>query len=155
MCVCVCEEDVHQCKEKSCVEDHVLGVPWWSCSNRFYCVLVFLPLTTIGQAFDHYLLSYFKCMHCIISVSYLVHQTLTWTTGCLTCVSDHSYACVCIHTGVGHTNSESAQHFWLSKTQVFLVLLTGFEPRVRRSTNWATPSPCSVLYISWQSLYKL
>ena len=32
-----------------------------------------------------------------------------------------------IHTGVGHTDSESAQHFLLGKTQVFLVLRTGFE----------------------------
>ena len=35
---------------------------------------------------------------------------------------DHSYAC--IHTGqLGHTNSESAQHFRLGKTSTFLVLL--------------------------------
>ena len=44
-----------------------------------------------------------------------------------------------------HTDSKSA-HFWLRKTQVFLVLLTGFELQVieswvQRSTNWATPSP--------------
>ena len=31
---------------------------------------------------------------------------------------------------VGHTDSESAQNVRLGKTQFFLVLLTGFEPRV-------------------------
>ena len=39
----------------------------------------------------------------------VIHQTLTWTTGSLTCVPDHSYACM--HTGVGHTDMESAQYF--------------------------------------------
>ena len=28
-----------------------------------------------------------------------------------------SLLCVCITTGVGHTDSESAQHFWLGKTK--------------------------------------
>ena len=45
----------------------------------------------------------------------MIHQTLTETTGCLTCVRDHSCACV-IHRGVGQTDSESAQHVWLGKT---------------------------------------
>ena len=79
----------------------------------------------------------------------LIHRMLTWTTGSLTCVRDHSYECVYIHTGVGHIGDESAQHFWLGKlSQIVIVLLTGmgFEPpvfgsRVRCSTNWATPSP--------------
>ena len=26
----------------------------------------------------------------------VIHQTLTWTTGILTCVRDHSYACIYI-----------------------------------------------------------
>ena len=36
----------------------------------------------------------------------VIHRTLTWSTGSLMCVRDHSYACV-------HTDSESAQHFFL------------------------------------------
>ena len=32
-----------------------------------------------------------------------------------------SFLCVCIHTGVGHTDSESAQHFWLGKTHNFFL----------------------------------
>ena len=47
-----------------------------------------------------------------------------------------------INTGVGHTDSESAEHFSTRKCPhiVVCVLLTGFEPlvfgyRVRRSTN--------------------
>ena len=57
-----------------------------------------------------------------------------------------SFACERIHTGVGHTDSESAQHFDSKKLTLFLVRLTGFEPRVfgsrvPRSTNWATQLP--------------
>ena len=48
---------------------------------------------------------------------FVIHRTLTWTTGSLTSVRDHSYACV--DTGVGHTDSESAQHFLLGKTLKF------------------------------------
>ena len=57
-----------------------------------------------------------------------------------------------IHTGVGHTDSKSAQHFWLGKTCTFFVCSSWqgwtrvtyvIESRVRRSTNWATPSPPS------------
>ena len=53
-----------------------------------------------------------------------------------------AFLSVRIHKGVGH--SESAQHFWLRKTHIFLVLLTGFEPLsfgsgVWCSTFWATP----------------
>ena len=45
------------------------------------------------------------------------HRTLTWTTGSLTCVRDHY--CACVYTRVvGHTDSESAQHFWLRKTNI-------------------------------------
>ena len=40
---------------------------------------------------------------------------LTWTTGSLVCIRDHSYACVYTQPGVGHTDNESA-HFWLRKT---------------------------------------
>ena len=32
-----------------------------------------------------------------------------------------SFLCVRIHTGVGHTDSESAQHFWLGKTDNFFL----------------------------------
>ena len=42
----------------------------------------------------------------------LIHRTLTWS---LTCVRDHSYACVYIHTGVGHIDNVSALHFLTRK----------------------------------------
>ena len=52
------------------------------------------------------------------------HRTLTWTAGSLTCVRAHSYARV-YPRGLGTPgDSESAQHFLLWKTQVFLALLT-------------------------------
>ena len=42
-----------------------------------------------------------------------------------------SFLCVNIHTGVGHTYSESTQHFDSEKLSIFfLVLLVGFEPCV-------------------------
>ena len=45
----------------------------------------------------------------------IIHRAVTWTTGPLTCVRDHS--CACVYTlGVGHTVSESAQHFGLGKS---------------------------------------
>ena len=39
-----------------------------------------------------------------------------------------SFLCVRIHTRVGHTDSESAQHFWLCQIhEIFRVLQTGLE----------------------------
>ena len=59
------------------------------------------------------------------------------------------FLCVRIHTGVGHTDNESAQHFWLGKTLTFFLCSWRgsnlvFGSRVRGSTNWATPSPYRV-----------
>ena len=85
----------------------------------------------------------------------IIHRIPTWTTGSLTCVCDY-LLCVRIHTGVGHTDSESAQHFWLEKTlTIFFVCSwpqTGFEHRVLgsgigRSTNWATSSTQLIGYM--------
>ena len=76
------------------------------------------------------------------------------------------FLCVLIHTGVaGHTDSESAQHFWPPEklSQIVLVLLTqaGFEPlifcifgsRIRCSTNWATLCPMKLSDISMKVWY--
>ena len=40
----------------------------------------------------------------------VIHRTLTWTTGSFTCVRDHSYACVYIHTGVYVLGTPRASH---------------------------------------------
>ena len=47
---------------------------------------------------------------------------------------------VSVNTGVGNTDRESAQHFWLGKTftKIFLVLLTGFEPQLLGSGVWCS-----------------
>ena len=71
------------------------------------------------------------CNQLNCDMDYWIFKVRTW-----------SILCVRIHMGVGHTD-ESDQQYWLGK-QIFLVLLTGFEPwvfgsQVRRSTNWATP----------------
>ena len=85
-----------------------------------------------------------KCMlGLFVSV---IHQTLTWTTGSMTCVHDHSYACGYIYTGVGHTDNKSAQQFDSEKLTNFCVCswrgsnIKVFGPGVRCSTNRATPS---------------
>ena len=82
----------------------------------------------------------FSVMHRTLDIDYRIFNVRTWSFLCVR---------IYIHTGVGHTaDSESAQYFWLGNwnSPIFLVLLTGFDPSsfgawVRRSTNWATPSP--------------
>ena len=81
---------------------------------------------------------FFSCVRCFrVSVK---HRTLTWTTGPLTCVRDHSYACVQTR-GLGQRVSTI---FWTPKNSHKLLLFSltqmAFEPRifgsrVRRSTN--------------------
>ena len=44
----------------------------------------------------------------------VIHRTLTWTTGYFK-MCTWSFLCVRIHTEVGHTDNESAPHFWLDK----------------------------------------
>ena len=66
----------------------------------------------------------------------VIHQTLTWTTGFLTCVCDHAYACMYTRRGGGGggvgTSTASQPNIFDSEklSQIFLVLLTqaGFEP---------------------------
>ena len=60
------------------------------------------------------------------------HRTLTWTTWALTCVRDHSYACVYTR-GLGTPTASQHNICYSEKlSQIFLGLLTqtGFEPRV-------------------------
>ena len=45
------------------------------------------------------------------------YRIFTWAT--VSCVLDHLYACV-YTWGLGHTNNESAQHFWVGKITFFL-----------------------------------
>ena len=77
----------------------------------------------------------------------IIHRTLTWTTGSLTCVRDHCYPCVYRYTqGLG--TQTASQHIIFDSeklSQIFLELLmqAGFEHLVfgswvRRCTNWAT-----------------
>ena len=65
---------------------------------------------------------------------------LTWTTGSLTCISHHFYACV--HTGVGPTDSVSAKHFWLGKTTTNVSCAPDW---VRTSDHWIlNPTLCQL-----------
>ena len=58
----------------------------------------------------------------------VIHRTLTCTTGSLTCIRGHSYACVDTRgLGTPHRQRVSTA-FWTRKnSQVVLVPLTGFE----------------------------
>ena len=73
-----------------------------------------------------------------------IHRTQTRTTWYLTCVRDNYYARV--HTTVGHTDSDSAEHFWLGKPPKFFLVsriadgirtrvMESIGCRVRRSTT--------------------
>ena len=71
--------------------------------------------------------------HCTLDLFRVsvIHRTLTWTTGSLTCVCDHSYACLYTLGVLGTyiNSSEPAQHFFDSEKnlEAFLMFLTGFE----------------------------
>ena len=63
----------------------------------------------------------------------VMHQTLTWTTGSLTGVRDHSYAWVYTHVGCGAYRqwvSTTVNIFYSEKlSRISVVLLTGFKLR--------------------------
>ena len=50
----------------------------------------------------------------------VIHRTLTWNTEFVAFVLDWSFFCVRIHTGVGHTDSESANFWLVEKLNLFL-----------------------------------
>ena len=116
--------------------------------------IITLPVTFTVQK---YILSLCSVLAGCFRVS-IIHQTLTWTIGFLTCVHDHSYACVSTH-GRLDIPIVSAQHFWLRKTHS----LTGFELgslNVECSTSWVTPSRpifCSKFDFPWfqRNLWKV
>ena len=76
----------------------------------------------------------YKCVLVILCVS-IIHRTLTWTTGSLTCVHSLSYACI---WGLA-TPTSQYNIFTPKNSQILLVLLTGFEPRVFGSRSDALP----------------
>ena len=63
---------------------------------------------------------------------FIIHRTLTWTTGYVTCVRGLSYACVCTRV-LGTPTASQHNLFDSEKLKVFLVLLTGLEPSTNRS----------------------
>ena len=64
---------------------------------------------------------FFPCVQCFrVSV---IHQSLTWTTGSLTCVRDHSYACVYTQ-GLG-TLTTSQHNILTKKNSHKFVLCSG------------------------------
>ena len=100
--------------------------------------------TFIVQKYINFILLSVKVHAGSFSVS-VIHQTLTWTTGSLACVHDHS----CVYTPVLGPLTASQHNILEQFSQSFLMLLTGFEPRVfgsrvQHSTNWATTSPLCV-----------
>ena len=90
-------------------------------------------------------------------IIFVIHRTLTWTTGSLMCVRDHSYACVYTRGSVGHTDSESAQQFDSENSHNVLYYCAPDAGGIRtsglwissptsQSTNWAIPIPQKDIY---------
>ena len=89
----------------------------------------------------------------------LLHFSACWFFSCFHNPSElwhgiqdlyHAYMIILVraytHGGWAHRQWVSTTFLTQKNSQIFLVLLTGFEPRsfgsrVQRSTNWATPSP--------------
>ena len=109
----------------------------------------------------------FVCFSCAVRcfrVS-VIHRTLTWTTGSLTCVGHHSYACVLhVQGGWVHRQRVNIAFCRLGKTLTKFycapdgVRTSGLWISCRCSNNWATPSPqiethcfrpCTLLICAW------
>ena len=86
-------------------------------------------------------LSYYYSVHAGSLRVFVIHQTLTWTTGSLSCILNmiilvHAYT----HGGWAHRQRVSTTFLTQKNSHIFLALLTGFKPRffrsqVRTSTN--------------------
>ena len=86
----------------------------------------------------------------------IIHRTLTWPTGSLTCVRDHS--CVFAYTrGLG-TPTASQHNILIRKTLTNLSCAPGADgvrtlgprgSRVRRATHGAPLSPLPVMYFDY------
>ena len=90
---------------------------------------------------------------CTLGLS-IIHWTPTWTTGSLSCVRDHSYACVCTQwlgtpTDVStfdlekKKKSSAPDGVWTSHlpTVMNCFVMKSIVSWGRCSTNWATLSP--------------
>ena len=74
----------------------------------------------------------------------VIHRTMTWTRGYVTCVHNHSYACVRMYTqGLGTPTTSQHNSFDPEKLHIFLVLLTGpgFKPPVFGSRFYPLSHP--------------
>ena len=67
----------------------------------------------IVRRYTVFYISSVQCFHVSI-----IHQTLTWTTGSLSCVRDHSFACICTR-GLGTLTSQ--QNLTLKNSRKFLL----------------------------------
>ena len=97
-------------------------------------------------------LSYYFWVHAGSFHVSVIHQTLTWTTGSLTCVHDHYcvYVTMCTHRGWAHRQCvrttvltrKNSQKNYSAPNGIWTFVLW---IRVQRSTNWVTPSSCVLL----------
>ena len=70
----------------------------------------------------------------------IIHRTLTWTTGSLTCVRDHYYVCVCT-LGLGTPTASQHNVFDSEKLTVFVCAPDG----IRTSVIWIlSPTLCQL-----------
>ena len=126
-----------------------LGMQWWRWS--WWCLLYYSACQwhypSIKWTVQKYIYPSISKVHAGSFLVSVIHRTMTWTTRICN-VRTWSFLCVRIHTGVLGTPTASQHNIFDSEKLwfFFLVLLTGFEPRVieswvRRSTNWATTPP--------------
>ena len=79
-------------------------------------------------------------LFCLVDIkkhSTIIHWTLTWTTGSLTCVHHHSYK-MRVHTRLGWAHWRVSTFFIWKNSKMF-VLQTGFKPLVSGSRVHALP----------------
>ena len=98
-------------------------------------------------------LSYYFQVHAGSFRFSVINRTLTWTTGSLK-VRTWSLLCVRIHTGVGHTDSEFAQHFWLAKSHIFFLSSwrdSNLRPLDLESDALPIEPPRHSVLIAWKS----
>ena len=71
----------------------------------------------------------------------VIHRSLTWITGSLTCVRDHSYACVYIHTGGLGIPTASQHNIFESEklTSFFLCSWRNLSPTLYQLSHPVTP----------------
>ena len=112
-----------------------------------------------AHAFTHTLKSTQLQLHCakrqfsycfsVLAGSFhvsIIHWTLTWTIGSLSCIRDHS--CVCVYTQ-GLSTPTASQHNIFESEKLTQDSNLGPLDLESDTTTWATPSPKVICAMIW------